>query len=145
MSLKWISANHLSVSLLSISSVPESESVVAQSCLTAGNPTDCSPPGSSVHGILQARVLEWVAIPFSKGSSHPRDGTWASCTAGRFFTAWATKEAWFCHITKPLKKKKKKIALIYEYTIIFLGKDQRGKNGSTCILTKENRSLWSQS
>ena len=65
MSLKWISANHLSVSLLSISSVPESESVVAQSCLTAGNPKDCSPPGSSVHGILQARVLEWVAISFS--------------------------------------------------------------------------------
>ena len=46
-------------------------------------------PGSSVHGTLQARILEWVAIPFSRGSSQPRDGTWVSCTAGRFFTDWA--------------------------------------------------------
>ena len=47
---------------------------------------DCSPPGSSVHGILQARILEWVAISFSRGSSCTRDRTWVSCTAGRFFT-----------------------------------------------------------
>ena len=47
---------------------------------------DCSPPGSSVHGILQARILEWVAISFSRGSSWPRDQTWVSCTVGRFFT-----------------------------------------------------------
>ena len=47
--------------------------VVGQSCLTLCNPMDCSPPGSSVHGISQARILEWVAIPFSKGSSWPRD------------------------------------------------------------------------
>ena len=52
----------------------------------------CSPPGSSVHGILQARKLEWVAIPFSKGSSQPRDQTQISYIAGRFFTIWATKE-----------------------------------------------------
>ena len=45
------------------------ESEVAQSCLTLCNPVDCSPPGSSVHGILQARILEWVAISFSRGSS----------------------------------------------------------------------------
>ena len=44
-----------------------------QSCLTLGNPMDCSPPGSSVHGILQARILEWVAMPSSRGSSQPRD------------------------------------------------------------------------
>ena len=59
------------------------------SCLTLGNPTDCSPPGSSVHGILQARVLEGVAMPFSKGSSCPKDGSrgsCGSCLAGRFFT-----------------------------------------------------------
>ena len=49
------------------------------------DPTDCSLPGSSVHGILQARVLEWVAMPFSKGSSQPRDQTQVSCFAGRFF------------------------------------------------------------
>ena len=46
---------------------------VAQSCLTLCNPVDCGPPGSSVHRILQARILEWVVITFSRGSSHPRD------------------------------------------------------------------------
>ena len=51
----------------------------------------CSRPGSSVHGILQARILERVAIPFSRGSSQPRDQTWVSCIAGRFFTIWAYK------------------------------------------------------
>ena len=50
---------------------------------------DCSPPGSSVHGILQARVLQWVAISFSRGSFQPRDWTWVLCTVGRFFTIWA--------------------------------------------------------
>ena len=50
------------------------------------DPVDCSPPDSSVHGILQARMLEWVAIPFFRGSSQPRDGTWVSLTAGGFFT-----------------------------------------------------------
>ena len=54
---------------------------------------DCSPPGSSVHGIFQARILEWVAVPFSRGSSRPRDRTQVSCTAGRFFSIWATREA----------------------------------------------------
>ena len=62
-------------------------SVVSDSC----NPMDCSPPGSSVHGISQARILEWVAIPFSRGSSWPRDWTYVSCIAGRFFTVWATR------------------------------------------------------
>ena len=65
-------------------------SVVFSSCV----PLDCSPPGSSVHGILQARILEWVVIPFSRGSSWPRDRTPVSCIAGRFFTVWATREAW---------------------------------------------------
>ena len=48
---------------------------------------DCNPPGSSVHGIFQARVLEWIAISFSRGSFCPRDQTHISCVAGRFFTA----------------------------------------------------------
>ena len=51
---------------------------------------DCSPPGSSVHGILQARILEWVAISFSRGSSQSRDRTRVSCIAGRRFILWAT-------------------------------------------------------
>ena len=63
-----------------------------QSCLTLCDHMDCSPPGSSVHEILQARVLEWVAMP-SKGSSQPRDQTWISCTASRFFTIGAIEEA----------------------------------------------------
>ena len=53
--------------------------LVTQSCLTLCDTMDCSPPDSSVHGILQARILEWVAIPFSRGSSQPRDRTWVSC------------------------------------------------------------------
>ena len=60
---------------------------------TLCDPTGCSPPGSSVHGILQARILEWVAILFSRGSSPPRDRTQVSHIAGRFFTIWAMREA----------------------------------------------------
>ena len=56
---------------------------------------DCSLLGSSAHGILQARILKQVAIPFSKGSSRFRDQTQVSCIAGRFFTVWTTREAQF--------------------------------------------------
>ena len=58
-------------------------------------PLDYSPPVSSVHGISQARILEWVTIPFSRGSSWPRNRTWVSCIASRFFTIWATRETLF--------------------------------------------------
>ena len=68
-------------------------SEVAQSSLTLFDPMDCSLPGSSVHGIFQAKVLEWVAISFSRGSFQPRDRTWVSYTAGRRFTMWVTREA----------------------------------------------------
>ena len=61
---------------------------VTQSC-----PTLCAPLDHTVHGILQARVLEWVAFPFSKGNSQPRDWTQVSHIAGDFFTSWATREA----------------------------------------------------
>ena len=60
--------------------------LATQSCPTLCDPMDCIPPGSSVHEIFQARILEWVAISFSRASSHPRDRTPVSCTAGRFFT-----------------------------------------------------------
>ena len=60
---------------------------VAQSC-----PTPCAPMDNTVHGILQARILEWVAFPFSRGSSQPRGWTQVSHIAGRFFTSWATGE-----------------------------------------------------
>ena len=68
-------------------------SLVAKLCPTLWDPTDCSPPGSSVYGILQARVLDWVAIPFSRRSSSPRDLIQVSCIAGRLFTIWANREA----------------------------------------------------
>ena len=67
----------------------KSESEVAQSCPTLCDPTDCSLPGSSVRGIFQAGVLEWVAISFSRGSSWPRDWTQVFHVAGRCFTFWA--------------------------------------------------------
>ena len=69
------------------------KSEVTQSCPTLWNPMDCSPPGSSVYGIFQARVLEWIAISFSRGSSWPRDRIQVSCIAGRGFTIWGTREA----------------------------------------------------
>ena len=59
--------------------------------LTLWDPMDCSPPGSSVHGILQARMLEWVAFLFSKRSFWSRDWTHVSHTVGRFFTIWVTR------------------------------------------------------
>ena len=59
--------------------------LVTQSCLTLCDPLNCSLPGFSVHGILQTRIMEWVAMPSSRGSSHPRHRTQVSCIAGRFF------------------------------------------------------------
>ena len=67
--------------------------VSPQSCPTLWDSMDCSPPGSSVHGIFQARILEWVAMPSSRGSFQPRDQTQISCIAAGFFTIWATREA----------------------------------------------------
>ena len=66
---------------------------------------DCSPPGSSVHGILQVRILEWVAMPFSRGSSRPRDQTRVSCIEGGFFTTeppGKPKRVW-CYVLKILQ------------------------------------------
>ena len=76
-----------------LESQSESESEVAQSCPTLCDPIDCSLPGSSVHGIFQAIVLEWIAISFSRGSSQPRVQTWVSCIVDRGFTVWATRES----------------------------------------------------
>ena len=70
--------------------------LVAQSCLTFCDPMDCSLPGSSIRGIFQTRILEWVAISFSRRSSWPRDWTWVSCIVGRCFTIWATREVQMC-------------------------------------------------
>ena len=102
---------------------------------------DCSPPSSSVQGILQARILEWVAIPFSRGSSWPRDRAWVSCLACSFFTVWATGEAvtvffvihswhlfffhafFFCLcavLYNKVRKKCKAVMLIFKRTILWV-------------------------
>ena len=77
---------------------------------------DYSPPGFSVHGILHAWILEWVAIPFSRWNSKPRDWTRVFCIAGRFFTIWATRlYCDSCHCSVQLKKKKKNLIKIGEF------------------------------
>ena len=70
--------------------------LVTQSWLAICDPMDRSLPGSSVHEILQARILEWVTIPFSRGSSWPRDKTWFSSNEDRFFIIWATWKTHMC-------------------------------------------------
>ena len=87
--LRDILQNTYPVTLQSIKIVSE----VAQLYPTLWGPMDCSPPGSSIHGIFQARVLEWVAISSSRGSSWPRDGSQISRTTDRCSTIWATREA----------------------------------------------------
>ena len=102
-SLKWKSLSHVQLFATHGLYIPwnspgqntgvgESESEVAQSCLTLCDPMDGSLPGSAVHGIFQARILEWTAISFSRGSSQPRDQTQVSCIADRRFTIWATRQ-----------------------------------------------------
>ena len=78
--------------LLGSNTLRESESEVVQLCPTLYDPMNCSQPGSSVHGIFQARVLEWGAISFSRRSSQPRDWTQVSHIVGRCFTVWVTRE-----------------------------------------------------
>ena len=97
----FISIHFLLVKLLSplltyLESESISHSVVSGSLRPHGL---YSPPGSSVHRIPQAGIPEWVDIPFSKGSSQPRDQTQVSCISGRFFTIWATREALLTYIT----------------------------------------------
>ena len=93
--------------------------LVAQLCPTLCDSMDCSPPGSSVHGILQTRILEWVAIFFSRGSSWPRDRTWESSIAVRFFTVWVTREAhpYLYYLFNPPSDSLKKTLLFFPLAI----------------------------
>ena len=91
----------------SISCHEKVKALVVQSCPTLFDPMDCSPPGSSIRGILHTKILDWVSISFSRGSSWLRDQTQVSHIAGRLFTIWATREfcnseKWsiYCHISK---------------------------------------------
>ena len=82
----WVSAKGICLIFYMLVPHPERKKIlVAQLCPTHCDPRDCSPPSSFVHGILQARILEWIAVPFSRGSSQPWDRTHISCMAGRFF------------------------------------------------------------
>ena len=78
---------------------------VVQLCPTLCDTMDCGLPGSPSHGISKARMLEWVAISFSRRSSQTRDWTWVSYTEGRLFTVWATREPWRKVAFNPLPKK----------------------------------------
>ena len=106
------------------------QGLVMQSCPTLCSPMDGSPPGSSVHGILQARILEWVVMPSSRGSFQPRDWTCVSCIAGGFFTIWASREAshgayktsrsgWYLAQNKPWLCRNFKVGL-HMYTLLHL-------------------------
>ena len=97
--------------------------LVIQSSPTLFDSMDSSLSGSSVHWILKARILQWIAIPSSRGSSKPRDRTWVSCIAGRFFTIWFTWEAHYVEsiyqtylFFKSLSKK-----IIYSFILAVLG------------------------
>ena len=83
---RQLGINSIFKSSPSILSYAQVQMLVTKSCWILYNPIDCSPPGSCVHGILQARILEWVAISFCRGSSQSRDWTQVSSLAGRFYT-----------------------------------------------------------
>ena len=107
------------------------KALVSQLCPTVCDLMDCSLPGFSVHGIFQARILEWVAIPFSRGSSQPRDWTWVSCTVGRFFTVWAT-----IYVIKYVFESAKKIKLRKDHLfVIILGYFK--KKYQNCLINKK--------
>ena len=108
-----VKGQSLSLTLYFYSFKTVSESEVAQLCPTLFDPMDCSLPGSSVHGIFQAGVLEWVAIVFSRGSSWPRDWTQVSCIAGRRFTVWA-KEPPF----KTIKSAQKFVVTFHPFKLV---------------------------
>ena len=87
----WIQSNqHIKMASLGVAYFACAKSL--QLCLILCNPMDYSSPGSSVHGILQARILERGAIPFSRGSPPPMDRTQVFCIAGKFFSVWATRK-----------------------------------------------------
>ena len=101
--LKWLGSSRSSIAAMQIGASVSRFHLfysyltfdeVAQSCPTLYNPMDCSLPGSSVHRIFQERILEWVAISFSRKSSWPRDRTHVPRIVGRCFTIWATREVY---------------------------------------------------
>ena len=131
-------------------------SEVAQLCLTLCYPMDCILPGSSVHEIFHARVLEWVAISFSRGSSWPRDRTPVSRTAGRRFTIWATREApkYVKYITEHWNVKRdeshieflivQRVKPIYIKSSLILRWQERTKVNMHIKLKKQSALVWNR-
>ena len=105
-------------------------------CPTLYDPVDCSSPGSSVHGISQTRILEWVAISFSRGSSWPRDWICISCIGRQILYHWATREVWVFLLSLLL------CSLIFLGAVIFfffhLGKWYIKKEKKTTNITISN-------
>jgi len=116
----WKSCKNYIMYHFGVHNIYESESVLWSIVSTLWDPVDCRLPGSSVHGILQARILECVAIPFSRESFWPRVCTWVSCITGRFFTVWATREAFIIYMAKRIKKSKEIIStdLGFSYLLV---------------------------
>ena len=102
--------------------------LVAESCPTLRDPMDGSPPGSSVHGISQARTLEWAAIPSSRGSSQPREWPRSPAIAGGFFTIWAIRKPGWPYITSLFSNK-----LYLGITLDFQKNCKQVKSFYTCL------------
>ena len=112
---------------------------------------DCSPPGSSVHGIFQARTLQWVAIPFSRGSSHPRDQTRASWVTGTFFTIRVTRESlvwlltsycynlWLVELVSIMGKETENFSFYLRRVNIFVSRGQESYfSGNSCFIVVDD-------
>ena len=117
-------------------------SKLLQLCPTLYDPMDHSPPGSSDHGILHARILELAAVPSSRGSSQPRDQTLVSCIAGSFFTVWTTREAckW-----KGNWKKRRHMYMLDIHICVFIfsaGKEYACNVGDLGLIPGLGRSPW---
>ena len=116
--------------------------LLTQSYPTLYNPMDCSLPASSVHGILQARILEWVAIPFSRASSQPKDWTQVSCISGRFSTVWESESPEKPYSSSNMEKRAQNQSTLHnrkfklEKIRILLSKaftNKKGKGGEKCV------------
>ena len=127
--------------LLSMMHESESESEVTQSCPTLCVPVDYSLPGSSIHGIFQARMLEWVAISFSRRSSQPRDWTPVSCIASRHFTLWASREVLYGAWRRINNQEVKRRVVDWITTDPFSWRLQEDICSETHIVTQKDESL----
>ena len=121
--------------------------LVAQLCPTLCNAMDCRPSGSSVLGIPQARIPEWVAISFSRGSSLPQDRTWVSRIADGFFTIWATRSESISINLDHLKKNKNNLLLSETHRLWYLSHVvicifKNTNNTNKILLYNINRNLY---